>query len=287
MRILMAGTRGSAPVTAPAALPFGGDTTCLLVTGAGGERIVLDCGTGLPALAPRLGRAPELLVLLTHFHLDHLAGLGTFSPLYAAGARITFAGPRHGGVGVEQAVRGLLQPPYWPIAIDAMASTIAFRELAPEGTETPLRHCGLEVRWTAVPHPGGCTAYRVDEPATGGAMVLATDLEWDGADPAQRQALVALCREPRPAQLLVHDGQYDADDYERVRGWGHAVAEDAVALAREAGVARLLITHHDPTHDAATLLAREQRLQTMQAGARPAVALARQGEEIMLEEDFR
>ena len=287
MRIFMAGTRGSAPLTGAAAAPFGGDTTCLLVTGRDGEQLVLDAGTGLPSLADRLGPAPDLLLLVTHFHLDHLAGLGTFASLYAAGARVTFAAPIHGGVSVEEAVRGLLRPPYWPVGVDALEAAVAFRDLPPDGRTAPLRHGGLEVRWTAVPHPGGCTAYRVDEPATGGAMVLATDVEWDGADASRRQALVDLCREPHPAQLLIHDGQYDADDYVRVRGWGHATAEDALDLARAAGVDRLLVTHHDPAHDGPRLLQREHRLQALRAPDDPAVALARQGMEILLGEETR
>ncbi len=279
MRVLIAGTRGSAPITGPAADPFGGDTTCVLVTGAGGEQVILDCGTGLPALAPRLGRGPRLLILVTHYHLDHLVGLGTFAALYDPAARVAFAAPPSADSPSAQAVRGLLAPPYWPLDLDKMAAEISFRDL-PARCEPPLAEGGLAVRWTAVPHPGGCTAYRLDEPATGAAVVFATDLEWGDAPAEARDRFVALCREPRPADLLIHDGQFDASGYAQRRGWGHATADDAVTLAKAAGVQHLLITHHDPAHDGATLAARERRVRALW----PRAALARQGQEIILGE---
>lgn len=279
MRVLIAGTRGSAPITGPAADPFGGDTTCVLVTGRGGEQLILDCGTGLPALAPRLGPGPRLLILVTHYHLDHLAGLGPFPALYDPAARITFAAPPLAGFTVAQAVRGLLAPPYWPLALDKMAAEISFRDL-PSTCQEPLAEGGLAVRWTTVPHPGGCTAYRVDEPATGAAVVFATDLEWGDAPAEARERFLALCREPQPADLLIHDGQFDASGYAQHRGWGHATADDAVQLAKAAGVQHLLITHHDPAHDGAALAARERRVR----GLWPRAALARQGQQIILGE---
>jgi ribonuclease BN (tRNA processing enzyme) len=279
LRVLIAGTRGTAPITGPAAEPFGGDTTCVLVTGAGGEQVILDCGTGLPALTPRFGPGSRMLILLTHYHLDHLAGLGTFAALYDPTAQVAFAAPPLAGFTVAQAVRGLLAPPYWPLDVDKMAAEISFRDL-PVVCREPLACGGLAVRWTAVPHPGGCTAYRLDEAATGAAVVFATDLEWGGAPAATRDDFLALCREPRPADLLIHDGQFDASGYAQRRGWGHGTADDAVQLAKAAGVQHLLITHHDPGQDGTTLAARERRVRALW----PRAALARQGQQIILGE---
>lgn len=281
MRVLVAGTRGTVPVTGPAAEPFGGDTTCVLCTGAAGEQVVIDGGTGLRALAPVLGPGPRVRVLLTHYHLDHLAGLGAFAALYDPAASVEFAAPPLPSGTVAQAVRGLLGPPYWPLDVDKMAAEIVFRDLPPGGVE-PWREDGLEVRWCPVPHPGGCTAYRVDEPATGTAMVLATDVEWTGADDAARDRFVAFCRDPHPADLLIHDGQYDAAHAAARRGWGHATPDDAVQLARAAGVHHLLITHHDPADDAATLSARERQVRALW----PRAAFARQGQQIILGRDL-
>lgn len=279
MQLVIAGTRGSATLTAPDRALFGGDTTCLLVSGRQGEQVLLDCGSGLGALAERLGPEPDLLVLLTHFHLDHLVGLPSFAPLYRPQASLRFAAvPSDDGTTAESAVRGLLGPPYWPLGIDRLPAAVSFADLDPRSGTSPLCHGGLQVSWAPLPHPGGCTAFRIDEAASGASVVVATDAEWDDAPADLEAAFIALCRVPSPCGLLICDGQYDAQTIDARRGWGHTSWPRAVDLARRAGAGRLLLTHHDPEHDDATLARREAALQAIL----PTAALARQGDVIEL-----
>ena len=49
--------------------------------------------------------------------------------------------------------------------------------------------------------------------------------------------------------MLIHDGQYTADEYKKFKGWGHSAWEHAVEVAIQANVKKLIITHHDPDHD--------------------------------------
>ena len=49
--------------------------------------------------------------------------------------------------------------------------------------------------------------------------------------------------------LLLHDAQYTADEYEDRMGWGHSRIDDAVDLAHMAQSRRLVTFHHDPAHD--------------------------------------
>jgi ribonuclease BN (tRNA processing enzyme) len=46
--------------------------------------------------------------------------------------------------------------------------------------------------------------------------------------------------------LLIHDAQYTAEELPTRGSFGHAAAEYAVLLAREAGAEKLLLFHHDP-----------------------------------------
>ncbi len=278
MRVHFAGTRGSAPVTRPDRAEFGGDTTCLLVTGAAGEQVVLDCGTGLAGIAARLAADADLTILLTHFHLDHLVGLIAFPRLHTPDAQLVFAAPPADGVTVAAALGDILRAPYWPVDLTRCGARIGFRDLPGDSGSEPMRVGGLEIRWTPLPHPGGCTAYRLDEPATGSSLVLATDAEWHGAPDSLRRGFLRLCREPAPCRLLVCDGQYDDTSVHHHRGWGHTSWSEAVALAEEAGCERLLLTHHDPANDDACLAAREEQLQAVL----PTAALARQGQELDL-----
>jgi ribonuclease BN (tRNA processing enzyme) len=60
------------------------------------------------------------------------------------------------------------------------------------------------------------------------------------------EAVLELCQ---GADLLVHDGQYTDDEFASKPDWGHSTAAFAVHVAAEANVKRLLLSHHDPSHN--------------------------------------
>ncbi len=271
MRIRFAGVRGSWPRTAPRFAGYGGDTTCLQVTPREGPPVFVDAGTGITAAAEQLPRpGGELLLLLTHAHHDHLQGFPSLGPLYEPGWRLTVAAPEL--VPAEAAVRKLMEPPLWPLGLDALRSAVAFRRLP-----AVFAWGSLEIRHHAVAHPGGCAAYRLDE-SGGGSLVFATDLEWGTWDDAGRAAFARFCREPRPVDLLVMDGQFTDDEIAARRGWGHSSLGECAAAARAGGAGRLLTTHHAPERDDAAMAAVEAAL----AGLLPGAAAARQGQVLEL-----
>ena len=74
------GVRGSYPGSASRPSVFGQDTTCFFVQ-VGGQGLILDAGSGLTRLDPKLLArvdANSLALLLTHYHLDHLMGFPFF-----------------------------------------------------------------------------------------------------------------------------------------------------------------------------------------------------------------
>lgn len=275
MRFIIGGCRGTHPVAHPGVMRYGGSTTAYLVEGAAGERILVDAGTGARALGARLltaGGRGRVLLLLTHYHLDHTMGLPAFGPMYDRRWTVTIAAPRRGRQVVRDVVPRLLHAPFWPLQVEDLAATIRFRSLAATHGRRPLRVGRLSVRWCPVQHPGGCTAYRIDEGRCG--VVVATDVEWGRAPAAARAALTALCRDPVPADLLVMDGQFTRRTYPAHAGWGHSTWEECVALARGAGVRRLIVTHHAPDRTDRDLARLARRL----ARAWPGAGLARVGQ---------
>ncbi len=46
--------------------------------------------------------------------------------------------------------------------------------------------------------------------------------------------------------MLIHDAQYQPDEYDIHEGWGHSTWRHAVEAAQEAGVDRLILVSHDP-----------------------------------------
>ncbi len=286
MRLLIGGMRGSQPATGAGFAEFGGDTTSLLVLGSRGTRLVLDAGTGLGRVAEALATtgAGEVTVLFSHYHLDHLAGL-TMCPLfYDSRWSFRFVGPTFADGGVEAVVQGLLRPPYWPMRCQDMGARFEFAEFAIGGAGAGEAGTGdfwrpdleigeLSVRGCRVPHPGGCLAYRVEDRG-GGSLVFATDLEWGRRSSRDEQALLTLCRTPRPADLLLMDAHVDDAQAERFAGWGHSSRENCLQVAAAAGVAAVLLGHHSPTADDASLRAVERAVQRRH----PTATLARGGQ---------
>ena len=120
-------------------------------------------------------------------------------------------------------------------------------------------------------HPGGAYSYRLQD-KEGKVVVFCTDIEHgDEID----QNIVELARD---ADLLIHEGQYTPDELPRYKGWGHSSWEQAVAVAEQANVSQLVITHHDPDHDDDFLNDVEKQVQQRF----PNAVLAREKMEIIL-----
>lgn len=277
MRLFIGGVRGSQPALGSGFDEFGGDTTSLLLVGSQGERLVLDAGTGMRAVAGQLaagGGPGEVTVLFSHYHLDHLVGLTMNPLLHGAPWSFRLVGPTFAHGGVRTAVAGLLVQPYWPVSWGQMGARITFAEFPAEG----IRIGGLRVRGCPVPHPGGCMAYRMDDEGCGASLVFATDLEWRMRTDADETAFLAICREPGPADVLIIDAHFGRADQAAFTGWGHTCWEDGLDIARSAGIQHVLLGHHAPNADDLALRALERLVKDRAPGG----MLARAGQELTI-----
>ena len=83
MRATLWGTRGSVARAGPDTVRYGGDTACIELRTGDGRLVILDAGSGLPRLARGLGPDYDRIdIFLTHLHMDHIQGLGFFTPLF-------------------------------------------------------------------------------------------------------------------------------------------------------------------------------------------------------------
>jgi phosphoribosyl 1,2-cyclic phosphodiesterase len=119
MEIKFWGTRGSIPAPGAPTLEFGGNTTCVEVVLAHGQRVVIDGGTGLRILGQHLiehNLSRHFHLLLTHGHWDHLLGIPFFEPIYHESTKVTI----DGWPPAFQAMTGSLQPmgTAFPVAFD-------------------------------------------------------------------------------------------------------------------------------------------------------------------------
>jgi ribonuclease BN (tRNA processing enzyme) len=276
MKLIIGGVRGTNPVGQPDYMKYGGETTSFLVEGDAGERVLIDAGTGTRKLGQHLEqthKAADVLLLLTHYHLDHVMGLPSLSLIYKEHWTIEIASPVRQGLRVDEVMPRIFNKPFWPLQVEELGSHVRFKTLDSETSLAPLRYGKLEIRWCPLHHPGGSTAYRIDEPASGASLVIATDMEWAESSPTEQSNLLKLADH---ASLLAMDGQFTPEDYAEHRGWGHSTWKECCDVARHAAVEKLLVTHHAPSRNDDALANVEDDLRA----CCPAAALAREGLEI-------
>ena len=272
MKVTFYGTRGSTPVSDRDYLEVGGNTSCVLVTFDMGKRLILDAGTGLRKLGSdlvgRLWRQDRIYLLLSHTHWDHIQGFPFFRPAYDPKKHVVICicGKGRGASKLENIMGVQMQRDYFPVSLDRMGA-ISFWE--PDITDYTT-DSGLHIVASPHNHPGGAFSYRLEE--KGKSMVYCTDVEYtNGIDPN----VVALSRH---ADLLIHDAQYTREELKEKNGWGHSSWEEAIEVAEQAQVKRLVLFHHDPDHNDAFLFEIEKDAQKRFPGA----FLAREGMEVEL-----
>ena len=161
--------------------------TCFHVTGAA-INFLIDCGaTSLPALK-RLGIVREAidLVLITHFHGDHFAGL-PFLLLDAQFTRRTRPLVIAGPLGIEAKLKAAMEVMFEHSSRTQQRFELSVVELAPEET---CKFGGVAVTPYPVVHGesgGPFLAYRIE--ADSRTICYSADTEWtDTLIPAAREA---------------------------------------------------------------------------------------------------
>ena len=207
--------------------------------------VVLDAGTGIRRLGAAIDPDVKRVdILLTHFHLDHVQGLGFFGPLFRPGFDVHIWGPASKHHDLADRLTRYLSLPLFPVTLNELPCHLCLHE-APE---TPFSLPGLDAVAGRVRHRGRTVGYRLTDAS--GSMAYLPDHELE----LEMLSRSASCR-LSPAELiagvdlLVHDAQYSATEYRSHIGWGHSSINDVVAFAADARVGRLVAFHHDPTHD--------------------------------------
>ncbi|MEJ2761629.1 MAG: MBL fold metallo-hydrolase [Gammaproteobacteria bacterium] len=259
------GVRGSYSAPFDTHLKVGGNTSCVEIR-VDDSVVICDAGTGIIPLGNELVKQSELrelLVILTHYHWDHVCGLPFFVPAFLPDWKIHFFGPGKSANDIEEFVSAQMRAPYFPVGTETWLAEVNYLNPT-EGQE--INYGPINITHTSVHHPGTTYGYRLR--VNGRDILYISDNECQYLNKAirmkygefnkeERELYDAMQREEydselkliQGADILIHDAQYTKEDYERKRGWGHSCYIDTVNTAIDAGVKELYLYHHDPNYD--------------------------------------
>jgi len=265
------GVRGTIPCPSNSHVRFGGNTSCVEVT-AGDQCIILDCGTGLRILGKDLlkRQTRRATILLSHFHLDHIAGFPFFQPAFNPDFSFRIMAARFNGYpDIRSVLAGQMEPPLFPVPMRTMRADLTFEDF--KSGDTLTLDGGIQVRTASLNHPDGACAYRIDY--DGKSLAYVTDTEHVPGE-LDRNILGLITG----ADLVIYDTTYTEKEFACKIGWGHSTWEQGIKLCRAADAHRLALFHHEPDHDDAFMDTLEREAQAEWAP----VFAAREGSTVTL-----
>jgi ribonuclease Z len=268
--LVFLGTSGSMPTAQRA-------PTAILVR-RGGERLLFDCaeGTQRQLLRSEIGLIELREIFLTHYHADHYLGLPGMLKTFALRGRetpITIYGPtglRRLFVSLK-VIFGRLTYPYY--LEELKVGTVLDRgdyDLITFEVEHGLQSIGYAL--VEHPRPGRFDVERATELGVpegpergqlqaGRAVTLpdgraVTPEMVLGPERQGRKLVLAgdtgpastVLEAARGADLLVHEATFCHEEEDRARETAHSTALDAAAIARDADVRMLALTHLSPRY---------------------------------------
>ncbi len=243
------------------------------------ELFLVDCGEGTQRQMIRYGTGFDVdAIFFTHFHADHYLGaIGFLRTLSMLGreAPLDVYGPRP--------ARRLLDVMLFT-GTEKLAFDVRIHEVRP-GDAVRRDGCDLvafetdhrtpSVGWALVEdarpgrfHPEKALALGVPKGPLFGALQRGREVTLEGGrvvrpeevvEAARRGRKIAITGDTRPcagtveaargADLLVHDSTFGDAEQGRAEETMHSTAREAARVAREAGVARLVLTHLSTRYD--------------------------------------
>ena len=251
----------------------------------GGTTLIIDCGEGTQLAMKEAGfvAGKISLILITHFHADHVSGLPGMLLSMANEGRtepVTIAGPK-GCSRIVSSLCVIAQGLPFQVTVYEFPNTggVLPDYLFPQGTNS-----GVPMTLTAFPakHSMPTLGYRISLPRAGkfdpekakaagipvrlwGALQRGETVEHEGVlltpdmvlGEARRGLDVSYVTDSRPtdtilssvadSDLFICEGMFGDDKAERARKSRHMTAREAATLARDAGVRALWLTHYSPS----------------------------------------
>lgn len=226
-KIHVYGTRGSFPQPDNQYMEYGGNTSCFYVDC--GQHLILDAGSGLSSIEEIYRDSDPVHILLSHVHMDHVIGLFQCKAFFEKGREIHIYSKERNGKNIEEQLRRIVAPPYWPVGFDDFSANINFHTV-----EDAFQIGNIHTSVIPSCHPDNSSVFRIED--TGNRAGYALDYEM-AMDTEER--IVSFLQN---CDLIVFDGNYIPGD--EVFGWGHSTWKDAIRVRRKSESRKIIISHY-------------------------------------------
>ncbi|MCL2224691.1 MAG: MBL fold metallo-hydrolase [Defluviitaleaceae bacterium] len=240
MKLKVFGCRGSTAVSRPGS-KFGGNTSCITLESEG-EMLILDAGSGLMVLQEEYfgqggirNKDKAVNILISHLHLDHIVGLGTFSPAWGRDAKARIYTCSRDERPLDEQVFGVFAPPYWPVTMTSSSNAVV-TAIEPY---VSFNVGVFRITPFVAKHPDKTLSFHVTDGKRNVVHLL--DSEVTKMEPSEYDGLLKFCS---TADVVIFDACYSQEEYPRYDGWGHSTVEDGIKLAEESNCKKVLFSHY-------------------------------------------
>jgi len=260
--IIFWGTRGQISAPKSDQIVFGTHTTCIEIKN-GNDSLLFDAGFGIGRYSDSLSnKTGSYHLFFTHFHWDHVQGIGYFIPIFLPHTHLHMYSPWN----VTKLKRQLNYyfdysfGPFRSIDDVNLKSQRYFHSLDKEEIVTVN---GFKISHFLNNHEGDCYGYAISR--GGKKIALLTDHEATLPNSYKTWGT--------DYDVVIHDAQHiDDQEYRGLHGLGHSTFTQAIENARSMGAKTILLTHHGPLTTDTEMVAIEESLQDQYSDCQPIIA---------------
>lgn len=275
------GVRGSTPCPNTGQMGFGGNTSCVQINlPETDELLIVDCGTGFRNLGNHLDQKQDPLVgniFVTHPHWDHLQGFPFFKPFYRSDNTFQVHLPPQNGADCRDILHGHMSNTFFPVTMDMLEANLDCSSIDPG--QRDMKHYSCDYMWARHTIKTAMFRFKIGDKV----VIFAPDNELPGGEDEANIEFINEFKEfVRDADILIHDGQYSADQYADRVGWGHSARERVLDVCKDLNIRKLFLTHHDPDSDDDYLNSINKEIQSVYSTHFEEVSLAREGAKVRI-----
>ncbi len=230
-KVTLWGTRGSFVQTTLDKMKYGLETSCISLE-TEDEIFLIDCGSGIRGFDKYIYENnltyKKINIFLTHYHHDHIFGLGYVNFIYDPTIDIEIFGLGD----VYDILKSYFGSPYFPVNIMDLPN---IRTTEVYGFQS-FRFEDIEVQTTLLQHPQFCIGYKFVTKEKSVAIIFDYEHRVDARQEIVEEFI-------NGCDYLIIDAFSTEEDYHE--GWGHNSIDDVIGLVDKLKVGQCLLTHHN------------------------------------------